>query len=100
MTMDAVSKIVCDMCLGALGNATIIFFVLVTFFMGCNRSENEIKVYRLVKPSGESDPMEKDAVASTNAPVKSTLERLPTPTGDVPVPTNWEQRPPSQMRQA
>jgi hypothetical protein len=75
-------------------------FASLIFLYGCNRSEDEIKVYRLVKPSGESEPVEKDAIASTNAPVKSTLERVPTPTGDVPVPTNWEPRPLSQMRQA
>jgi hypothetical protein len=100
MTMGAVSKTVSDICLKAPGNATIILLALVTFFMGCDRGEDQIKVYRLVKPSGESEPMEKDAVASTNAPVKSTLERVPTPTGNVPVPTNWEPQPLSQMRQA
>ena len=100
MTMGAVSKTVRDIFLGVPGNAAIILLALVTFFMGCDRSENEIKVYRLVKPSGESEPMEKEAVASTNAPVKSTLERVPTPTDDVPVPRNWEPRPLSQMRLA
>jgi hypothetical protein len=100
ITMGAVSKTVRDIFLGVPGNAAIILLALVTFFMGCDRSENEIKVYRLVKPSGESEPMEKDAVASTNAPVKSTLERVPTPTDDVPVPRNWEPRPLSQMRLA
>jgi len=98
--MDAVSKTVREICLGVPGNATVILLALVTFFMGCNRSEDEIKVYRLVKPSGESEPLERDAIASTNAPVKSTLERLPTATGNVPVPTNWEARPLSEMRQA
>ena len=73
---------------------------LVTLFSGCNRSGDEIKVYRLAKPSGESEPLEKDAMASTNAPVKSTLERVQTSTGDVPVPPNWEPRPLSEMRQA
>src|SRR5947207_9851822 len=101
MTMGTQSllKTVRDIYLGAPGNATIILLALATFLMGCDRSEDEIKVYRLVKPSGESEPIEKDAVASTNAPVKSTLERVPTPTGDVPVPTNWEPQPLSEMRQ-
>ena len=83
-----------------LGHEVFALFASLIFLYGCNRSEDEIKVYRLVKPSGESEPVEKDAIASTNAPVKSTLERVPTPTGDVPVPTNWEPRPLSQMRQA
>jgi hypothetical protein len=102
MTMGtrSVSKTVREICLGAPGNATIILLALVTFFWGCDRSEDEIKVYRLVKPSGESEPIGKDAIASTNAPVKSTLERVPTPTGDVPVPANWEPQPLSEMRQA
>jgi len=100
ITMGAVSKTVRDICLGALGSATIILLAFVTFFWGCDRSEDEIKVYRLVKPSGETEPIGKDAIASTNAPVKSTLERVPTPTGDVPVPANWEPQPLSEMRQA
>jgi hypothetical protein len=100
MTMGAVSKTVRGTFLGAPGNATIILLLLVTFFMGCDRNDDEIKVYRLVKPSGESEPIEKDAIASTNAPVKSTLERVPTSTGDVPVPPNWELQPLSEMRQA
>jgi len=72
MTMGtrSVSKAVRGMRLGAPGNATILLLALVTFFWGCNRSEDEIKVYRLVKPSGESESIEKDAIASTNAPVK------------------------------
>ncbi len=86
--------------IGGSGNAPLALLASVILLCGCNRSEDEIKVYRLVKPSGEAEPIEKDAIASTNAPVKSTLERVPTPTGDVPVPTNWEPRPLSEMRQA
>jgi hypothetical protein len=100
MGIGSVSKTVRGICLAAPGNATIALLLLVTFSWGCNRHEDEIKVYRLVKPSGEPEPIEKDAVASTNAPVKSTLERVPTPTGNVPVPANWEPRPLSEMRQA
>jgi hypothetical protein len=44
--------------------------------------------------------MEKDAIASTNAPVKSTLERVPKAAGNVATPPNWEPRPLSEMRQA
>jgi hypothetical protein len=80
--------------------ATLSLLASLMFLCGCNRSEDAIKVYRLAKPSGDSEPVEKDAIASTNAPVKSTLERVPTPTGDIPVPTNWEPRPLTEMRQA
>ena len=78
--------------------ACLVLFPLL--FAGCNQSEDEIKVYRLAKPSGESEPMERDAIASTNAPVKSTLERVPTATGNVPTPSNWEPQALSEMRQA
>ena len=44
--------------------------------------------------------MEKDAIASTNAPVKSTVERVPSPASNGAVPPNWEPQPLSQMRQA
>ncbi len=70
------------------------------WFAGCNRGNDQIKVYRLVKPSGESEPLEKDAVASTNAPVKSTLERLPTASGNIPTPPSWQPQALSEMRQA
>src|SRR5437762_3643245 len=78
----------------------MLLVVLTGFFYGCNRNEDEIKVYRVAKPSGESEPMEKDAIASTNAPVKSTLERVPSASSNVPVPPNWEPQPLSEMRQA
>jgi hypothetical protein len=80
--------------------ASIVLFALATFLWGCDRSDEQIRVYRLAKPSGEAEPLEKDAIASTNAPVKSTLERVPTSTSNVSVPTNWEPQPLSEMRQA
>ena len=77
------------------------FLLLFPFLLaGCERRDEQIKVYRLIKPSGESTPMEKDAIASTNAPVKSTIERVPSATSNVATPPNWEPQPLSQMRQA
>jgi hypothetical protein len=67
---------------------------------GCNRSDEQIKVYRLIKPSGESTPPDKDSLASTNAPVKSTLERVPSASSNVATPPNWEPQQLSEMRQA
>jgi hypothetical protein len=52
MSTRSVLKTFRGICLGVPGNATIILFALVTFFWGCDRSEDEIKVYRLVKPTG------------------------------------------------
>jgi hypothetical protein len=100
MTKHAFLRTVFSIRLGRLDNTALALLALATFFWGCHRSENEIKVYRLAKPSGEAEPIEKDAIASTNAPIKSTLERVQTPTGNAPVPTNWEPQPPSEMRQA
>ncbi len=85
---------------GGVDSTIILLLVLVTFLSGCNRSEDEIKVYRLVKPSADSEAIEKEAIASTNAPVKSTLERVPTSMSDVPVPRHWEPQPLTEMRQA
>jgi hypothetical protein len=86
--------------MGVVVRASVVFLTLATFLCSCDRSDDQIKVYRLVKPPGESAPMEKDAIASTNAPVKSTVERVPTPANNGAVPPNWEPQPLSQMRQA
>ena len=86
--------------MGLVVRASVVFLTLATFLCGCDRSDDQIKVYRLVKPPGESAPMEKGAIASTNAPVKSTVERVPAPANNGAVPPNWEPQPLSQMRQA
>ena len=86
--------------MGLVVRASVVFLTLATLLCGCDRSDDQIKVYRLVKPPGESAPMEKDAIASTNAPVKSTVERVPAPANNGAVPPNWEPQPLSQMRQA
>jgi hypothetical protein len=83
--------------LRALSSCLLLFSV---FAAGCNRSDEQIKVYRLIKPSGESTPADKEAVASTNAPVKSTLERVPPASSNVTTPPNWQPQPLSEMRQA
>jgi hypothetical protein len=86
--------------MGPVARASVVFFTLATFLWGCDRSDDQIKVYRLAKPSGEAEPLEKDAIASTNAPVKSTLERVPASTSNAPTPPNWQPQPLSEMRQA
>ena len=55
--------------MGLVVRASVVFLTLAAFLCGCDRSDDQIKVYRLVKPPGESAPLEKDAIASTNAPV-------------------------------
>jgi hypothetical protein len=65
----------------------------------CGRSDDQIKVYRLAKSSADPSAAESNATASTNAPVKSTVERVPA-AASVTTPSNWEPQPLSQMRQA
>lgn len=100
METSPVSKTIRGTRLAAPTVATIVLVAVAAFFSSCSRSDDEIKVYRLVKPSGESESPERNAIASTNAPVKSTLERMPSPTGNVPTPPNWEAQALSEMRQA
>ena len=88
------------MCVAGFRGLLACLLLFPFLFAGCNRENDQIKVYRLAKPSGESEPIEKDAVASTNAPVKSTLERVPTASNNVPTPAGWEPQPLSEMRQA
>ena len=69
-------------------------------FAACGHNDDQIKVYRLAKSSTDSPPPSgSDAMTSTNAPVKSTVERVPA-AANVTAPSNWEQQPLSQMRQA
>jgi len=75
-------------------------FLFIVLLIGCERRDEQIKVYRLIKPTGESTPMENNAVASTNAPVKSAIERVPSAASNIATPSNWEAQPLSQMRQA
>jgi hypothetical protein len=82
-----------------LRRASASFLLGGLLFAACERDDNQIKVYRLIKPSGDSTPVEPNAIASTNAPVKSTVERVPA-ADNVTTPPNWEPQPLSQMRQA
>ena len=83
-----------------VGSRVGVAFLFLVLLVGCERHDEQIKVYRLVKPTGESTPMENNAVASTNAPVKSAIERVPSAASNIATPPNWEAQPLSQMRQA
>lgn len=73
--------------------------ILLILLSACNRHDEEIKVYRLVKPSGETAVAQAESIASTNVPVRPEGEQAP-PVADAMVPPNWEPQPLSQMRQA
>src|SRR5437764_11427876 len=67
------------------------FAVMLLVGAGCNRSDQEIKGYRVAKAPLDSTP-EHDAAAPSDA---ASLAFLPGA-----VPSNWEPQPLSQMRQA
>ena len=81
--------------------ASLSFLVVGLFLSGCDRSDQEIKVYRVAKATLETTPSVADAALPTDA---SSLSSLPgaAPSTPIPaiIPPNWEPQPLSQMRQA
>ena len=67
------------------------FSLLVLLLAGCNRSDQEIKVYRVVKA-----PVDATTAGDAAVPITGTLPALQ----PAAVPPNWEAQPLSQMRQA
>lgn len=69
-------------------------------FVGCDRRDEKITVYRVEKAPLESTPPAKmDPVAMPpGLPMSNPVAGRPVPTGSVP--PHWEAQPPSQMRQA
>ncbi len=69
---------------------------------GCNRDDEQIKVYRLVKAPLESSPSETDSSSlADNPPVPvSPMEGSQAVAPSAALPSNWEPQPLSQMRKA
>ena len=65
---------------------------------GCNKDDEQIKVYRLAKASLESPPAEVNPSFPGNEAPAGDTAPLVVPSGATP--SNWEPQPPSQMRQA
>jgi hypothetical protein len=76
--------------------------VFVTVWSGCNRDDEQIKVYRLVKAPLESSPSETNpsSLADNSSAPMSPVEGPPAVAPSAPVPSNWEPQSPSQMRKA
>src|SRR6266536_396048 len=74
---------------------------LVILMPACDRSDQQIKVYRVSKaPLEESAPQQQNAMP-TNAGSPAAPHRMPPVTSTAPTtPPNWEPQPLSQMRQA
>jgi hypothetical protein len=77
--------------------AAISLGAVAILFVACDRSEQQIKVYRVSKAPLEATPST-DAAMPTNASVPSFLP-LSAPMAAI-IPSNWEPQPLSQMRQA
>jgi hypothetical protein len=74
--------------------------LLLTSLAACNRSDQEIKMYRLAKPSGDSSATLTDSATSVDPPAKSNVDHGANPMTNLPAPPNWEPQPLAQMRQA
>ena len=74
---------------------------LVILMPACDRSDQQIKVYRVSKaPLEESEPQQQNAMP-TNAGSPAAPHRMPPVASTTPTtPPNWEPQPLSQMRQA
>jgi hypothetical protein len=83
--------------------ASIVVVAALALLCGCDRDDQQIKVYRVSKAPLESTPPPSDATMPTNASSPSALSaNAPgvTTTATADVPKNWEPQPLSQMRQA
>lgn len=85
---------------GGLRAASISFVGAAILLCGCDRSEQQIKVYRVAKAPLDATPSA-DAAMPTNASSPSSLTNptLVAPT-NATTPPGWEPQPPSQMRRA
>lgn len=80
------------------GGASACFLIFLGSLAGCDRSNEEIKVYRLAKPAGQT-PSESDAIASTKTS-QTSINEPASSAANIYIPPNWESQPLSQMRQA
>lgn len=82
--------------------ASVVVIAALALLCGCNRDDQQIKVYRVAKAPLETTPPP-EAAMPTNASSPSTLSAsapsLLTPT-TAEAPKNWESQPLSQMREA
>jgi hypothetical protein len=82
---------------GTLGAVSILTAVLL--LCGCDRDDQQIKVYRVAKAPLESPPPSDNPMMPTNASTPSSIT-APGLVSVAEVPKNWESQPLSQMRLA
>ena len=81
-----------------VGPACLLAFL--TLFSACGRSNEQITVYRLAKPSGDTPQPQVESFASINGADRSSVERAPVTSSNISIPPNWKPQPLSQMRLA
>lgn len=79
--------------------ASISLGAVAMLLSACDRSDQQIRVYRVSKAPLEAMPSA-DATMPTNAPLPSFLPPTAPLSTTAIIPPNWEPQPPSQMRQA
>jgi hypothetical protein len=84
------------------GALSFVVIVAVLAFSGCERDDQQIKVYRIAKaPLESTPPPDTSMMMPTNASSPSASSMTaPGATGIADVPKNWEPQPLSQMRLA
>jgi hypothetical protein len=74
---------------------------LVILLPACDRSDQQIKVYRVSKaPLEESAPQQQDAMPTNTAAPRMPASLAPTASAAVTTPLNWKPQPLSHMREA
>src|SRR5450755_4487616 len=84
-----------------VGSGTASLSLAIAIFLsGCDRSDQQIKVYRVAKAPLDSAPSADEAMPTNASPSSFMPEAAPVAPVTAAVPPNWEPQPPSQMRQA
>jgi hypothetical protein len=80
--------------------ASVSFAVFVIFLAACDKSDEQVKVYRVAKAPLESSASEEGAMPTNAASPAFPAGVAPVATTTTTTPPNWEPQPLSQMRQA
>src|ERR1044071_7499 len=80
--------------------ASLSSLLVAIFLSACDRSDQQIKVYRLAKAPLEATPPANEAMPMDSSPPSSMPGAGPIASTTAAIPANWEPQPLSQMRQA
>lgn len=80
--------------------ASLSVLAVTLFLSACGRSDEQIKVYRVVKAPLDSTPPVNEAMPTNSSSPSSMPGAAPVTPTTAAIPPSWEAQPPSQMRQA